>query len=178
MHLLFIITDYVIASLASQHYCDFASWHSRFFYSFSSIQLKKNDDASYSFLPSYSEMPSICDSTESDLQLSRSMPSIGDLSSIEFPSPCESNLEISAPGFFPSLEKIDSDLSSSMRFLENSPQHYVLPPMFYDTNMSTTESDLDISMPDYEWDYPMTEPLIRRRLCDLQILGYECNEHE
>ena len=106
------------------------------------------------------------------------MPSIGDLSSIEFPSPCESNLEISAPGFFPSLEKIDSDLSSSMRYLENSPQRYVLPPMFYDTNMSTTENDLDISMPDYEWDYPMTEPLIRRRLCDLQILGYECNERE
>ena len=47
-----------------------------------------------------------------------------------------------------------------MRYLENSPQGYVLPPMFFDTIMSTTESDLDISMPDYEWDYPMTEPLI------------------
>ena len=31
-----------------------------------------------------------------------------------------------------------------MRYLENSPQRYVLPPMFYDTNMSTTENNLDI----------------------------------
>ena len=155
-----------------------------------SVQLKKDDDASFSFLPSSCEMPSInsvttniCESSENDLLISTSFPSIpslNDISSIQFLTQYESDQELSGPSFLPSFSKIDSDVSSSMDYLRHSNKSYVIPPMFFCNDTSLTEDELDISEsePQMQWDYPISNEMLTRQRCDARSLGYPCNEHE